>query len=162
MAKSEVSSFAEVLEFAGRAGFPAHGLILKVDQGTGIEEAWKGITSIKVLEQAFYQFMLKSQSGIVSIETDMRACFNPIRMEKIGIAARGLALRLKTVCPACNYPGFGITEFRKGLPCEACNTPTRLIVSHLYQCKSCEYSKEEKFPDGKTAAYAGYCYNCNP
>lgn len=162
MAKTVASSLAEVLEFAGRTGFPGHGLILKVNPGTGKQEACKGITSFDLLERVFQSFILKSETGIVAIETDMRACYNPTRMEKIGLAAQGLVLRLKTVCPACNYPGFGITEYRKGLPCETCQVPTRLLLSHFYQCKSCGYSTEEKFPEGNTAAYAGYCYHCNP
>lgn len=162
MARSEVSTFAELMDFAWGMGFPKHGLILKVNIGDGNQEILKGIRSVEILQQVFQHFIAISETGAVAVETDMRACYNPTRMENIGLAALGLVSRLKTVCPACHYPGFGITEYRKGLPCESCHLPTRLLLSHFYECGSCHFNTEEKFPEKKTVAYAGYCYYCNP
>lgn len=160
MAKTNVSSLAEALKFADDIGFPSHGLILKTDEKATEPECWKGITSLTVLKEAFQNFLSKGKT--VYMETDMRACYNPTRMDKISLAAQGLVLKLKSVCPSCNFPGFGITEYINGLPCENCYFPTRLLLSHFYQCKNCSHHKEEKFPNGKKLAYAGLCSRCNP
>lgn len=162
MAMKEVSSFEETLQFAQKFGFPQHGVILKANKGAESEKIFKGITTVDALKKAFTSLVRESPEGKLILETDMRACYNPTRMKKIALAAEGLVQCLLTVCPLCNFPGFGITEYRKGLPCELCNTPTRLILSHIYQCRNCKYIFEKIFPDIKQFAYAGFCYYCNP
>ncbi|RTY96888.1 hypothetical protein EKL98_16285, partial [Flavobacterium bomense] len=96
------------------------------------------------------------------IETDMRAMYNPTRMKVIEKAAFKLVDKIKSLCPKCRTPGFGIIDRREGLPCQQCHFPTRSTLSHIYSCQKCSYKKEEKYPNGKQTEDPMYCDICNP
>jgi hypothetical protein len=83
-------------------------------------------------------------------------------MQIIEQATQKLANKVKSLCPECQSPGFGITETIQGLPCEICQYPTRSILSYIYTCQQCGFSKEEKYPNGKTTEDPGLCDCCNP
>ncbi|MFM9027562.1 MAG: DUF6671 family protein [Bacteroidota bacterium] len=156
---SEISTLDELKDFATVAKFPSHALILRGGSAHA-SLIQKGITDWNDLSRKFVQ--LVGTSGVVRVETDMRACFNPTRMEVIRKATLKLAEKLNSCCPGCELPGFSITEAMKGLPCIECGFPTRSIKSSVFRCDYCGYVSEMKFPDGKESEDPMYCDRCNP
>jgi hypothetical protein len=156
---TEVTTEQELLEFANAVGFPSHGLILKKAEDD-LSEIKKGITDSRSLLETFHAFISKSTS--VWVETDMRAMYNPKRMKVIEKATLKLVDRIKTLCPACQSPGFGITEVQKGLPCNRCGLPTSTTLSYVSTCQKCEHSQEELYPNQKTSEDPKFCNYCNP
>lgn len=88
--------------------------------------------------------------------------YNLNRMKVIEEATQKLANKINTKCPRCNTPGFGITDAKKGLPCESCHLPTRSILSYIYTCLRCNFNKEYMYPNGKVKEAPMYCDECNP
>ncbi len=158
-AGAEIRSENELKEFAERALFPAHGLILRKSPKDP-EAIVKGIRDWSHLKSEFHAFL--DQYGSAYVETDMRAMHNPSRMKVIADAAQKLTLRLRTTCPACETPGFGVSEAKKGLPCALCQYPTRSVLSYIHTCLKCSYTKEEMFPKGIREEDPMYCDVCNP
>lgn len=156
---ARVSSTAELLDFAQKAGFPSHGLILS-DRKDSPEVLIKGIRDSEILLSAFQQVLEKY--GKVYVETDMRAMHNPSRMQVIERATLKLIEQLHSSCPACGTPGFGVVEVRSGLPCADCGLPTRSTLSHIYTCKKCSHTEEKKYPNNKYFEEPTYCDLCNP
>jgi len=156
---SEVKTEDDLTEFANRAKFPSHALILRKEKDAKTEII-KGITDWAALKESFHQLVKKGGSAFV--ETDMRAMFNPTRMEVIENAAIKLIEKIKSVCPSCTTPGFGVTEAKQGLPCSLCGHETRSTLSYIYQCKNCAFSREEMFPLKKTEEDPMFCDMCNP
>ena len=156
---SKLQNEKELLEFANQAGFPNHGLILRKskDENTDI---YKGITDIEILKKSFDHLYSKYNS--VYAETDMRAMYNPTRMKVIEKAAEKLVQKIKSTCPQCKMPGFGITDAKKGLKCSLCGLPTNSILSYIYVCQHCKFAKEEMYPHNKTTEDPTYCDYCNP
>ncbi len=155
----EVTSKKELLDFAKATQFPSHGLILKRAKDN-LQDMKKGITDWESLQQHFLYLTEKYKTAYV--ETDMRAMYNPYRMNFIEKVAEKLAAKMKSECPTCNTPGFAITSVVEGLPCELCGAPTRSIKSYIYSCEKCDFSKIENFPDGKTKENPMHCDACNP
>jgi hypothetical protein len=92
----------------------------------------------------------------------MRAMFNPTRMNVIEKATQKLVQKIKSTCPQCQMPGFGITDAKKGLKCSLCSSPTNSILSYIYVCQHCQFIKEEMYPHNKTTEDPTYCDYCNP
>ncbi len=145
-----VSNFDEAYQFAIGAGFPEHKLVV-IDR----EKILKGIGDFDQLREAV-------SSGIVHLETDMRAMNNPTRMKAIAQATRDLAEKLKQCCPNCSTPGFTVSGVKRGLPCSWCGSPTDSIVAEIYQCRKCGFEQDKLYPDGKQTAEPMYCPYCNP
>jgi hypothetical protein len=156
---SAVKNEKELFEFAEKAKFPTHGLILK-NKREHFTTIVKGITSEQELLENYNKLL--SQNAEVYIETDMRAMYNPSRMKIIESATKKLVAKIKAACPKCNTPGFGIKNAKEGLRCELCNSPTRSTLSYVYACKKCLFEQEEKFPNGKMKEDPTYCDVCNP
>jgi hypothetical protein len=148
-----------LLKFAKKVKFPSHGLILRKSKEE-FNGMTKGITEFSQLLIAFNQLIKNFNTAYV--ETDMRAMYNPTRMGVIEIVAKKLVEKIKCTCPACQMPGFGITEVKQGLPCELCNFPTQSTLSYLYICQKCGFNQEEKYPKGKKTEDPMYCDMCNP
>ena len=155
----ELASHDELLEFVEQAGFPEHGIILRKAQHERAD-IFKGLTDKAALLRAFDYLMEKY--GAAYAETDMRASFNPTRMRVIESATQKLVEKIKSTCPRCGTPGFGITDAQRGLPCSLCGTPTRSVLSYVYQCQHCGFRKEDQYPGNKTTEYPMYCDSCNP
>ncbi|QQV02159.1 MULTISPECIES: DUF6671 family protein [Chryseobacterium] len=158
-AGTEVLSEKELLDFAAKAGFPQHGLIIR----KGIQDSnhiVKGITDETKLLDTFEEY--QKLFGKAFVETDMRAMYNPTRMRVIEKTAKKLVEKIKNVCPDCQMPGFDITKVVKGLPCEQCGFPTKSTLSYVYSCKKCDFEKEEKYPNQKKHEDPMYCDFCNP
>lgn len=153
----DCATFQEAIDFAKAAGFPAHGLVVKTRHGRTVD---KGIVQLQNLKQAFDTAWV---AGLpVKIETDMRACYNPRRMQVIAKAAVKLAAALISNCPACAWPGFVVTDAERGLPCSQCGLPTRSVSKHVLVCKKCAHRVERPFPAGKQAEDPMHCDFCNP
>lgn len=155
----EIATEKQLLEFANRVKFPSHGIILlkSKDDKTSII---KGITDYNYLLESF-NMLIENQSKIFA-ETDMRAMFNPTRMNVIKQATEKLVQKINSSCPSCKTPGFGITDAKTGLPCGLCGSPTNSILYYIYSCNNCSFTKEEKYPKGKIVEDPMYCDVCNP
>ncbi len=92
----------------------------------------------------------------------MRTMFNPSRMAVIKAATQKLVDKIKSLCPKCKTPGFGVTDTKTGLPCDLCGMPTASIKRLVYQCKKCTYVIEKTPPDGRLTEDPTYCDFCNP
>ena len=147
------------MDFAKKAKFPSHGIILRKSQKE-YDEIFKGINTHEKLKTSFEN--LHQNHNTVFAETDMRALYNPTRMQVIELVTEKLIQKLKSVCPNCNMPGFDVTDSKKGLKCELCGSPTKSILSNIYCCKHCDYSTEKMFPYGKTFEDPTFCDFCNP
>lgn len=150
---------AELNEFAEQVSFPAHGLILKPGP-EDFRAIRKGIVDRQLLLETFNEFMLRF--GQVYVETDMRALYNPSRMQVIEQATHQLVEKIRSCCSACGWPGFEVSEVVAGLPCRACRLPTRTALHHVYTCKHCLYTQQETFPHQKETEDPMYCDYCNP
>jgi hypothetical protein len=155
----EIKTKNELNEFSTSVNFPSHGLIIRKSKHD-FKDIIKGITNIEELNNAFNKFITNFDTAYV--ETDMRAMYNPTRMNVIKHASHKLAEKINTLCPDCKMPGFGITDSHLGLPCELCNYPTRGTLSHIYSCEKCKFTDSKKYPHGKQTEDPMYCDLCNP
>lgn len=155
----EVTTEKELLDFAAAVAFPSHGLILRASKTDHLNTT-KGITDLNILKDTFDQLINGFNTAYV--ETDMRALYNPSRMKVIKAAAEKLVLKIQSLCPNCDQPGFGITEVKTGLECNLCGAPTNSILSHIYECERCKFQKETVYPHQKTSEDPMYCDYCNP
>ncbi len=152
-------SFDEVKIFAEQVQFPSHGLILRKNKEAA-SPIIKGITDWDVLEKESRSFI--QTYGAVYAETDMRALYNPSRLQVIEAAAQKLITKLFSVCKHCHAPGFDVVDFVSGLPCSNCGTPTRSTLAHVYRCTNCGFEERKNFPYGKATEDPMYCDVCNP
>lgn len=157
--EQSITTESELLEFAQTIGFPEHGLILRKSKDE-IAETYKGITDFESLKNTFKE--LRSKYPSVYAETDMRAMFNPTRMKVIEKATQKLVEKIRSTCPECQTPGFGVSQVKKGLPCSLCGSPTNSTLSYIYECQSCKYTKEVLHPHQKKSEDPMYCDYCNP
>lgn len=154
-----ITSASDLESFAAKAGFPDHRLIIRNAVGS-LAYIQKGIGDWGALTDAYKDCQQKH--GTVYVETDMRAIYNPTRMEVIRAATEKLIEKMKTCCPACQIPGYGIVEVLPGLLCSLCASPTRSTRAYVYGCTSCGHRNVAPFPHGKTAEDPMYCDHCNP
>lgn len=156
---SYVEDEAALMKFAEKAQFPSHGLIVR-NHKDDFSYILKGITNQKTLVESFYN--CKRHFGSAYIETDMRAMYNPSRMKVIASAAGKLISSALSQCPSCAMPGFDITDYQQGLPCEQCGLATSSVLFALYTCHHCGFKNKVLFPDGKETEDPMYCNYCNP
>ena len=154
-----LTSLDELYEFTKNYNFPSHALIIR-ESASENKEIIKGITNWEVLLEAFDYYFKKN--GNAYIETDMRAMYNPTRMNVIKNATKKLAKKILSCCPNCTTPGFGVSEVKPGLPCKMCNLPTKSTFSYIYKCDKCSFEKEEKYPHEKQMEDPMHCDFCNP
>lgn len=145
--------------FLQQTKFPNHALIVK-KAAQAHPEMVKGITNEALLFETIAQF--KQQFGSFYLETDMRAMYNPTRMAHIAELGQKLVEQMKSTCPACNCPGFSVSDIVRGLPCENCFRPTEGVLQHVYLCQKCKKSQIVDLPNGKAYEDPMYCDFCNP
>lgn len=155
----KISTEADLLEFAKKVKFPSHGLILKNEEAN-FSVLFKGIQTEAILLEKFRY--LKQYKDYVYVETDMRAMYNPTRMQVIERVTKQLIEKLKSLCPSCQTPGFDVVQVVSGLPCQLCKRPTRSTLYHVYECKKCTYQSNKMFPRGVQSEDPMYCDTCNP
>ncbi|MEQ8244122.1 DUF6671 family protein [Fulvivirga sp.] len=149
---------AELIDFTEKAGFPSHRLILRKDKDSKTVIS-KGIGDKNVLLEKFDWLM--KHHGKAFVETDMRAHYNPTRMEIIAAATDNLIERALANCEKCQTPGFGITDVERGLKCSWCGMSTQSVKAYILSCTKCGYTKTEPFKN-KTTEDPMYCDYCNP
>ncbi|PZO59635.1 MAG: hypothetical protein DCF15_03335 [Phormidesmis priestleyi] len=157
-----IASLEEALSFAKSVGFPAHGLVVMESVEAPNRPLAKGITQESDLITAVELALSNARHGKVHLETDMRALYNPTRMQAIAQATEDLIQRVAQRCPKCDCPGFSIVERRLGLPCGLCYAPTSLTLSELSRCQKCAYECWVRSPDAPDFADPGQCPYCNP
>jgi hypothetical protein len=156
---SFINSIDALKQFAKKALFPSHGLILRKskDDYSQIEYV---ISSWKKLYRVYNSF--KSDHETVWVETDMRANKNPTRNEVILQVTTKLIQRLQNKCPKCDFPGFGLTKSVAGLICQSCCKPTNSILYHQHTCSKCAHEVAFYYPNNKKTENPMYCDYCNP
>lgn len=157
--QQRVTSVEEAQTFALQAGFPAHALIVRADPDRP-QPLWKGITDGEVLAERV-QTQIRLQ-GSAWLETDMRALYNPSRLQVIAAATQDLVRRLQQVCPQCAWPGFEVIRREPGLRCAACGSPTLGIRRQIHGCDRCGHQIVEDYPQGVRVMDPGQCAFCNP
>jgi hypothetical protein len=157
-AGEEVKNQNELLSFAKRIGFPQHAIILK-DCAVDFVHCIKGICDEMSLINAYKS--MHDQFGSVYAETDMRALYNPKRMQVIKLACEKLVQRMQNCCPRCSLPGFGVISYTPGLPCSWCGNPTSLPHKQELCCPHCSFSTVQDCVQDLVAD-PGYCSICNP
>jgi hypothetical protein len=156
---TEVKSVDGLLAFANKIGFPSHGIIIKKgkENFTGI------IKESRTIDELIRNYeIIKNTDGSAYAETDMRAMYNPTRMKTIAKATEKLVQKIKSLCPECGTPGFGVVESESGLPCSMCRLPTRSTLKHIYRCQKCTFQMDKKYPFDKQVEDPQYCDFCNP
>ena len=154
------SEWGEVKAFAARQGFPDHLLVLRPD-GQSDPRIYKGISDWEQLRECFEECQAQSDRRQVFVEMDLRAFANPSRMKHIEQAAHDLLQRVNSHCPACDAPGFWVTERQPGLPCSACGKPTSIYLRELWACPRCPEKSLRQRTD-LAAAEPRHCPSCNP
>ncbi|GAB2496321.1 DUF6671 family protein [Algoriphagus taiwanensis] len=155
----EFDSWEQLENFAKQVQFPSHGLILRKAKKS-LEGMSKGIVTWEALKEKAEQLLNAFGKGYA--ETDMRAHLNPTRMQVIREAGEKLLQKIQSLCPACQTPGFGVTNWESGLPCSWCGSPTRSILAEIRTCGHCSHQERVLFPKGKTEEDPMYCDRCNP
>ena len=150
----KISDLDELMNFAEKAGFPEHALILKCE-----DRVEKGIVERSLLERIFLEFQVMNHRAIL-VETDMRAMNNPSRMKVISKAAEKLKNAILSECPKCHWPDYTIKKVLTGLPCGLCQMPTVPVRAQVIYCNHC--GKTEEIPVQKAFQDPMYCNYCNP
>ena len=145
-----------------QVGFPSHGVIARPACWNLGDALFKGLHTRAALEDAVTACRAADPGGRIQLETDMRAHHNPTRMASIARLGVALVRRLRTPCPRCGLPGWGLQDTRAGLPCGWCGEPTALIVEELWGCPHCGETRPQPRRDGLLSADPGQCDWCNP
>lgn len=144
--------------FLTKADFPHHQLIVK-SLDSGVKALAKGISShselITVLEKAKEDGLSK-----LVIESDLRAHASPSRAENIRQAFKELAIRISSLCPECDSPGWGVISSVRGLPCTDCGEDSDAVRALIYGCISCTFTIEGD--PIATSIDPSRCSWCNP
>ena len=156
----QTGDWAEVEAFAAREGFPQHQLVMR-PEGPDDLRIHKGIADRERLKACFDECQAMARNRQVFVETDLRAFANPSRMQHIEQATFDLLARLQSTCPACNAPGYRVSERQAGLPCAACGLPTTSYRSEVWACARCQH-RELKPRTDCTVAEPRHCSHCNP
>lgn len=141
-----------------RAGFPEHGLIVRLPNVPNAP-IFKGIHDLETLLHSIDRLAQYGQ-GQIMIETDLRANHCPSRRPHITSAAERLALRLTRTCPSCGCPGWGEIKKIRGRRCASCDAPTYVVLGHLEGCASC--SERCEAIHNSTPVDPANCPYCNP
>ncbi|MBS3896542.1 DUF6671 family protein [Silanimonas sp.] len=144
------------------SGFPEHAVLVRPNLFQPGMPVAKGLRDPAAVAAAIAHAAALSADGLARLDTDMRAHMNPTRMRRIAALGEALAQRLATPCPACGTPGFGLTGTEPGLPCELCGEATDLVRDEIHGCGVCGVRETRPRADGRTAADAGHCPECNP
>lgn len=149
-----------------QVGFPRHAVIARPASLTVCAATaallFKGLRTPQELQAALQTCRHADPQGQVWLETDMRAHHNPTRMASIRRLGFALVRRLRSPCPACGSPGWGVVDRVPGLPCAACGLATALVRHEVLGCAACSHRLHKPRRDGRTAADPAHCATCNP
>jgi hypothetical protein len=154
--RREVTTRAAAHAFCDAVGFPAQGVIMRVDSDPPV--LFKECTTHEAFDAQVAQLLQTYQT--IWLETDLRAHRNPKRRVVIQQAVAQLVANAQRICPACAAPGMHVVETVYGLPCEWCGTPTNLRKAEVFGCVRCTYRYAQDC--GDALASPEYCEMCNP
>ncbi len=153
----EVKTGERAVAFAEAMGFPRQGVMVHADRAQGTAVA-KELRTPAALAQHVNR--LAREGASLTITPDYRAHRSPARSEVIARLCARMAQRLATPCPACTTPGYGRTDVRRGLPCQACGEPTSLPLADVHGCAACDAT--HLVPRVPEHAEPRWCDRCNP
>jgi hypothetical protein len=139
-------------------GFPEFGVF--VGCNSDMSHPVKGLNTVDEVIAAMDHEARRSTDGLAVLYSDMRAHRNPMRMKVLRALSWKLARRLATLCPACEAPGFGHIDSRRGLPCEGCGQPTHWIDFEIDGCVACGHAASRPRKDGRRTASRLSCKAC--
>ena len=139
-------------------GFPEFGVF--VGCNSDMSHPVKGLKTVDEVIAAMDREARRSEDGLAVLYSDMRAHRNPTRMKVLRALSWKLARRLATLCPACDAPGFGHIDSRRGLPCEGCGEPTHWIDFEIDGCAACGHAASRPRKDGRRTASRLSCKAC--
>jgi len=138
--------------------FPSHAIIVR--EMASNQVIAKGIQTRTDLDLAVEKAFKISKK--IRLETDMRAMFNPTRMQIIQDLTLDLIKRIQSICAKCNTYGFGEMEVAGNLPCSSCRSDTQLFKNIIEKCIRCDYQIIKPRADNLYQADPSYCHYCNP
>ncbi|MEZ6037257.1 MAG: DUF6671 family protein [Planctomycetota bacterium] len=156
----QCTTLEAVQDFAARADFPTHGLILKTSQHPDTGPVLKGLHDPDQLHRAAKELL--REHGSLWVANDLRAMCNPTRMQVIADAAARFAAELATSCPQCQAFHFAVNRTVTGLPCADCGSPTASVRTLVRECRICAHAVESPRQDGRQSEDPQYCELCNP
>jgi len=127
-----------------------------------VDVLFKGLHGTAALADAIATCRAADPDGRVWLESDMRAHCNPTRKRSIRRLGVEMVRRLRTPCPKCGTPGWGLLDTKPGLPCSDCGTATELTLSEIWGCQQCGARRVQPRRDGRLQADPGQCPWCNP
>jgi hypothetical protein len=157
----ETNDLKKAESFLIQVGFPKQGVIVK-PKNSESNVIYKGIKNKHPLSEAILGCARLSPDGIAHIETDMRAHMNPLRQKAIRSLTFKLIKRIRSQCPMCASPGWGIVHHETGLPCEICYFPTKMIRTDIFGCVKCSHQITLLHNKKIKKAEARFCDECNP
>ena len=160
--RRDVRTVGELADWLPSIGFPEHALIVRPRCGQSGCAIAKGIRTIDHLEAALARAIGSSADGMATVEPDMRAHLNPLRLAAIQRLGFRLARRVASPCPVCSAPGWGRTGSVAGLPCQRCGGSTAMIEQEVFSCTACAHREERPRRDGLVGAPPERCPYCNP
>lgn len=159
-ASIEVSPEDPLEPFLDKADFPRHALMA---QPVNSEEPliYKGITSLSDLQKAIADCASHSNINKVRLQSDLRAMHSPSRQFNIEKVGQLLVKRVAALCPACNKPGWGRTDYLYGVLCSDCGQENSEIArEEILGCSSCDFTAAGKAINSEIDP--GRCNFCNP
>ena len=158
--RREVRSGDDISEFLSKVDFPNHHLIVLTDGTEGILSI-KGIDNLRKLNESIEKLLAISSKGYVVIESDFRANHSPSRQLNIQTAARRLATRVASLCPACALPGWGVVDYERGVECLGCGDINPEIAHReILGCVKCSVRGPGKVVNEYIDP--ARCFGCNP
>ncbi len=154
-----IQSQSELADIKALAKFPSHALIVK-KSALDASDCVKGIQTEEQLTDTVSDFLDRYSS--CQVETDMRALYNPTRMDVIARLTDQLIDQIRSTCPRCETPGFRVSEVVRGLPCAICDRETRGIRAEIYRCSQCLHEEERRKAGSLEKEDPMYCDYCNP
>lgn len=150
-----INDLVELDEVLLKLKFPSHGIILRSSK-----RLFKDLQNLSEIRSKVNSLLI--EDGYCTIDTDMRAMYNPTRMKCIEQLTIRLSNTLLSTCNQCGWHGFAIVDHIDGLKCSLCNRPTKSTLYQLYRCKKCNFEKKHIFPNKKYQEDPTYCDWCNP
>lgn len=145
--------------FLLQSDFPHHQLIVRSEYGYN-QMVGKGIKTREELNTAIEKAQALKMDPII-VESDLRAHCSPSRAENIKRTAERLALKIATLCPQCQTPGWSAVQPLFGLSCSQCGKESDSAVrAHLYGCLRCTHTIESQ-PIADSID-PSRCHWCNP
>lgn len=158
--KENFGSNDDYTRFLKDIDFPnQHVIVHPVDS---LVPVFKGLRGKDELLRAIDEVRRVANLEVISISTDLRATGSPSRRRAIYNAGVSMLDKLKSKCPDCNFPGFGVSRSIAGLECECCGAETMVTKNVVHSCSRCAFEAIKHRPDGRIYAEVRDCSYCNP